>query len=150
MSNLKKRILEAGLLKQSKLIADFRTRVKDVMANDGNVNEESYDNHQQTFQSEALAEVNLLGDEVQFATQEFLEMKKIDPDHQHNQVEFGAVVQTNLRTFLVSASLEEFMVAGRPYFGISINSPAYQAMKGKKVRDSFIVQGKKYIIEAIY
>lgn len=150
MSKLKKNILEAGLEKQSELIGDFRIRIKDAMANDGNVNEEAYDNHQQTFQAELLAEVNLLSDELEFANQELLEMKKIDSDYQHKQVEYGAVVQTDQQTFFVSASLEKFIVGGRSYFGISINSPIYQAMKGKSAGDRFVCHNKTYLIEAIY
>jgi len=150
MSNIKKVILEAGLQKQVALITDFRTRIKDAMANEGITNEESYDNHQQTFQAEVLAEVNLLNDELEFANQELIEMKKIDSDYKHKNVDYGAVVQTDQRTFFVSASLEEFTAGGKQYFGISINSPIYQAMRRKKVGDRFSTHNKTYIIEAIY
>lgn len=150
MSTLRQLVIESGLEKQQRLIADFRDRIKDAMANDGNVNEESYDNHQQTFQAEVLAEVNLLADELEFATKELIEMKKIDPDHKPVQAEYGAIVETDVRTFFVSASLEEFMVSGRPFFGVSINSPIYQDMKGKRVGDSFTVRGTTYNIRKIY
>lgn len=150
MGKLKKTILAAALQKQSELITDFRTRIKDAMANDGNVNEESYDNHQQTFQAEVLAEVNLLNDELEFANQELLELKKIDSDHEHKHVEYGSVVQTDQRAFFVSASLEDFTADGKQYFGISINSPIYQAMKGKSVGDRFSTHKKNYVIQAIY
>lgn len=150
MDNIKKKILEAGLKKQAQLISDFRTRVKDAMANDGNVNEESYDNHQQTFEAQVLAEVNLLNDELEFANQELLEMKKIDSDYKHKNVDYGAVVETDQKNFFVSASLEEFTAEGKQYFGISINSPLYQAMRMKKVGDRFRSSNKEYLIEAIY
>lgn len=150
MNTIKKIIVDAGLQKQNNLISDFRTRIKDAMSTEGNVNEESYDNHQQTFQAEVLAEVNLLSEELEFANQELLEMKKIDCDYRHKQVEYGAVVQTDQKTFFVSASLEEFTADGKPYFGISIKSPIYQAMKGKKVGDRFTSHKKTYLIEAIY
>lgn len=147
---MKKKILEAGLRKQSQLISDFRTRVKDAMANDGNVNEESYDNYQQTFEAQVLAEVNLLNDELEFANQELQEMQKIDSDYKHKNVDYGAVVQTDKRTFFVSASLEDFIADGKHFFGISINSPIYQAMRRKKVGERFRVSNNEYLIEAIY
>jgi hypothetical protein len=150
MSNIKKIILEAGLKKQEKLITDFRTRIKDSMANDGTTNEESYDNHQQTFQAEVLAEVNLLNDELEFANQELIEMRKIDADYKHKNADYGAVVETDQRTFFVSASLEDFTADGKQYFGISINSPIYHAMRRKKVGDRFTTHNKTYLIEAIY
>ena len=120
------------------------------MANDGGVNEESYDNHQQTFEAQVLAEVNLLNDELEFANHELLEMKKIDSDYKHKNVDYGAVVQTDQCTFFVSASLEDFTAGGKKYFGISINSPIYQAMRRKKVGDRFTTHNKTYLIEAIY
>jgi len=150
MSLMKKMILEAGLRKQSQLIKDFKTRIKEAMANDGNVNEESYDNHQQVFEAQVLAEVNLLNDELEFANHELQEMKKIDSDYKHEQVDYGSVVQTDQRTFFVSAGIEEFPVGDKSYFGVSVKSPIYQAMKGKKVGDLFSSHQKVYRIEAIY
>jgi len=150
MDNLKQAILEAGLRKQSELIADFRTRVKDAMTNDGTVNEESYDNHQHTFEAQVLAEVNLLNDELEFANHELLEMKKIDSDYEHKHADFGSVVETDQRNFFVSASLEEFTAGDKKYFGISINSPIYQAMKGKKAGEIFSSHKKVYLIKAVY
>lgn len=150
MSTIKKVVLEAGLRKQEQLIGDFRRRIKDAMHTDGTVNEESYDNHQQTFQSEILAEVNLLNDELEFANQELMEMKKIDSDLNHQQVEYGAVVETDRQAFFVSASLEEFQAGGKEYFGISIKSPIYQSMKGKRAGDRFRVRNTDYTIKKIF
>lgn len=147
---MKQSIVEAGLRKQSELIADFRTRVKDAMSNEGNVNEESYDNHQQTFEAQILAEVNLLNDELEFANHELSEMRKIDSNYVHSYVDYGAVVETDQRNFFVSASLEEFTVGDKQFFGISINSPVYQAMRGKKVGEHFSSHKNVYIIRSIY
>lgn len=150
MSKIKRMILDAGLRKQQQLIDDFRIRIKDVMKTDGNINEESYDNHQQTFQAELLSEVSLLNDELEFANQELLEMKKIDSDLKHKQVEYGAVVETDLQTFFVSASLEVFNAGDKSYFGVSINSPIYKSMRGKKVGDRFHTRKTDYVIKQIY
>ena len=150
MDNMKKNIVEAGLRKQFEVINDFKTRIREAMENDGNVNEDSYDNHQQTFQAQVLAEVSLLSDELEFANNELLEMKKIDSDFKHGQVDYGAVVQTDQRIFFVSAGIEEFTVGNKQYFGISVRSPIYQAMKGKKVGEHFSSHKKGYRIEAIY
>jgi transcription elongation GreA/GreB family factor len=150
MDNMKRTIVEAGLRKQSEVINDFRTRIKDVMANDGNVNEESYDNHQQTFQAQVLAEVTLLNDELEFANHELLEMKKIDSDYKHDVVDFGSVVETDQQAFFVSASIEDFTVGDKQFFGISVKSPIYSAMKGRKVGDQFSSHKKLYRIKAIY
>jgi hypothetical protein len=149
---LKSRIIQAARRKQEQIIADFRQRIKDATATDGNVNEEEYDNHQQSFKAGILAEVNLLNSELEFVNRELDEIRKIEnfKETLHEQVEFGCVVRTDVRTFFVSASIEQFEVDGESMFGLSIHSPVYEAMKGKKVGDSFFYKNHTYLIREIF
>ena len=75
--NFKDQILQAAKTKQEGIISDFRQRIKDAMANDGNVNEEEYDNHNQSFNASILAEVNLLNNELEFVNHELEEIRRI-------------------------------------------------------------------------
>lgn len=138
--------------KQQVLIEDFRRRIKDVLANEGNVNEEEYDNHLQSFKAESFSEINLLNEEVIFADKELEELRKIEAfeGHSHDKVEFGTVVVTDQRNFFVSASLEDFEVDGMKVFGISVNAPLYTLMKGKKVGQKFKYNGNAYTIQDIF
>lgn len=150
MTNAKNDILKAGLEKQQAIIADFRHRISDVMDSEGSSKKEEYDNFHQTFTSETLAEVNILNNEIEFAAHELEEMRRINCNHPHDKVEYGAVVKTDRRTFFVSASLEDFNVGGDHYFGISVHSPIYCAMKGKKAGDRFKTRDVQYVIEEVY
>ncbi|HZY79620.1 MAG TPA: hypothetical protein VFE50_08865 [Cyclobacteriaceae bacterium] len=150
MQNVKNDILTAGLRKQESIIADFRQRINDVMLGEGSSRKEDYDNFHQTFSPESLAEVNILNNEVEFANHELEEMKRIDCNHFHNQAEYGSIVKTDRKTFFVAASLEDFDAGGRQYFGISVNSPIYFAMKGKKAGEHFKTRNVEYVIEEIY
>jgi hypothetical protein len=149
MKNVKSEILTAGLKKQEAIIADFRKRISEVMQNEGSAKGE-FDNFYQTFPPETLAEVNILNNEVEFANQELEEMRRIDCELQHKQAEFGAVVKTDRKTFFVSASLEDFDVADSHFFGVSVHSPLYFAMKGKKPGECFRTRNIEYLIEDIY
>ncbi len=151
-SELKKRIVESAIKKQESIIGDFRQRVKDVLETEGNVNEEEYDNHQQSFKSESIAEVNLLNDELEFASKELDELRKMEGygDRVHDCVEYGAVVKTDRKTFFVSASIEDFDSENMRVFGLSVHTPLYKAMKGKKAGQSFSCQGVHYNIEQIF
>lgn len=151
-NELKKKILEAAVVKQESIVDDFRLRIKDIIANEGNVNEEEYDNHQQSFKSEGITEVNLLKDELEFATSELEEIRKIQSfeESSHLAVEYGTVVRTNRRTFLVSASIENFEVEGIKLFGLSVNAPLYKQMKGRKKGESFMYGNTSYVIEDIF
>jgi vacuolar-type H+-ATPase subunit D/Vma8 len=149
---LKNRILQAAKFKQEQIISDFQQRIRDAMATEGNVNEEEYDNHQQSFKAGVLAEVNLLNNELEFVNRELDEIRKIEnfKDTVHEQVEFGSVVRTDKGTFFVSTSIEEFEVDGDPVFGLSIDSPLYEIMKGKKVGESFAYKTYTYLIREIF
>jgi hypothetical protein len=149
---LKRQIVDAGIRKQESLINNFRQRIADVMANDGNVNEEEYDSHSQSFKSEGISEVNLLNNELRFSVEELRELKRIEctDEHHPSAVQFSAVVETDRRTFFVAVSLEEFRAGHQTIFGVSVYSPIYKAMKGKKIGSSFSYGGITYQIEDIF
>src|SRR5689334_18242686 len=106
---LKRQIVDAGIRKQESIVNDFRQRIADLMSTEGNVNEEEYDSHAQSFKSEGISEVNLLSDELRFCLDELRELRCIECTDEHHPlaVQFGAVVETDKKTFFVAASLEE-------------------------------------------
>ena len=149
---LKKRILDAARARQESLISDFRQRIKDAMTNTGTVNEDEYESHQQSFNASILSEVNLLNNELEFANHEMEELRKIEnfSDTVHLIAEFGAVVRTDKCIFFISVSIEHFKVDGSPIIGISVESPLYQAMKGKSVGQEFFYKDDSYRILEIF
>lgn len=152
MTALKKEIVQAGIKKHLAVMEDFRQRIKDITATDGNVNEEEYDSQVQSHNTEILAEASLLSDQLQFARHELEELKRIDSflDRKHIIVEFGTVVVTDKATFFVSVSIEEFDVNGKPMFGLSVQSPLYKCMRGKMVGETFTHEGTVYRIKEIF
>ncbi len=151
-AQLKREILTAGLKKHEAIIQDFQNRIKEMIATDGNINEEEYDSHVQSQKAETLTEVSLLSDQLQFANRESYELKRLEwsIEDQHRVVAFGTVVVTDQGTFFISASIEEFSVNGQPVFGLSVLSPLYKNMRGKKVGETFKYGGKRYLIKEIF
>jgi transcription elongation GreA/GreB family factor len=147
----KAEVLKAGIKQQQRLIDDFRKRVNDIMTSEANEGDE-YDAHQQSFRSETMAEVGLLSDQLQYAAHELDELKHIrNYEHErHPVVEYGTVVKTDRDTFFISVGVERFYVDDLPVFGISVQSPIYRVMKGKKVGDWFSDSGITYQIEEIF
>ena len=64
--------------------------------------------------------------------------------------EYGTVVKTDKETFFISVGVERFYVDDFPVFGISVQSPIYKVMKGKRVGDRFSYKGLTYRIEEIF
>lgn len=150
--NFKKKILAAGIQKHQSVIDDFRQRIKEIMATDGNVNEEEYDSNIQSQKSENVEQASLLSDQLQFANVELDQLNKIESsiDRIHSVVEFGTVVITDKIAFFVSASIEQFSIDGKPIFGLSVHSPLYASMKGKKEGESFSYGTTTYRIKEIF
>lgn len=61
----------------------------------------------------------------------------------------GAVVKVNDRFFVVAVPTPILRVNGVEMLGISTEAPLYQAMKGRRVGDTFEFHGKNILVEEI-
>lgn len=151
MNQSKLEILAAAIASQKSIINDLQKRTTDIMANDGNVNEEEYDSTEQSIKSALIDEAEGLGDELAHARNELSDLEKLKQINERcTTVQPGAVVTTNRGIFFVSASIEEFNVGTSRFFGISPKAPLYQKMKGKKSGDKFKFGKMEYVIKHIY
>ncbi len=135
----KHKVLDAAIHQHETVIRDFRERIHAMMHHDGDVNEEAYDIQTQSLQAETTTKVDLLSGQLEFANRELDELMRMKADMGsiHDVVRRGSVVKTDKEIFFVSASIERFQADGQSLFGLSVSSPLYLAMKGKKVGDVF-------------
>ena len=152
MNNFKKRIIAAGIKKHQSVIDDFKQRIKELMKTDVSAGDEEYDSQVQSQRAEVLSEASLLADQLQFAGKELEELKRIEssPDGKFESAAFGTVVVTDRKTFFVSTGIEEFDVDGKSLFGLSVYSPLYRQMRGKRVGDKFTYGNTTYTIKEIF
>lgn len=148
----KRPILEAAIRQHETVIADFREGIRQMMANEGNVNEEEYDQQTQAMVAETSADVDRLAGQLSFANQELSELIRMRQsiDEKHDTVQRGSVVVTDRDTFFVSSSIERFQAEGMSYFGLSPASPLYQVMKGLKAGDTFSYGKTTYQVLNVY
>ena len=149
---LKRKMLEACITKQKSLIADFKERIKSLLETGPLGNEDEYDNTELSQKAQGLAELETLIQNLQFANREMgtLLQLKSKLNEAITYVAPGAVVVTNVRTFFVSVSTEQFQVGEHSFVGLSDKSPVYLAMKGKVKGDIFSCAGTAYKIIDIY
>ena len=147
----KQQVLEEAIKRQLSLIADFRERISDLMANDGNTNEEEYDLQSQAIMHENTSKVNLINNQLWFANEELQRLYKLQTNiHYRNETaQLGALVTTDRGIFFVSTSIEKFTVDGTPIFGLSTQSPLFQSMIGKNAGEEFEYKGTKYVIQSV-
>jgi len=146
--NFKKQILEEGRKKHNSVIYDFNARMQELLKNVSKINADKYDLQQQSLSAEASRKLLRLSEQFQFAEKELQIINNIRIDKTLQQrVGPGSVVVTDKKTFFVSASIEKFYVEGKEIFGLSLESPLYKQMQGKKKGDDFTCRGDHYHIK---
>ena len=143
-ATLKTDILEASVRMQSALVASLKKRINEARA----ATCDKVDRH--TLNQDLLAEINILNNEIELAVLELNEMRRIDCSAFHSRAEYGAVVETDKGCYFISAGIKDFSAAGGNYCGISVYSPMYAAMKGKRAGESFRSGNVQYKIESIF
>lgn len=66
------------------------------------------------------------------------------------EIQLGDIVETDKGNFFVAVSADEFEIGGVKYRGISVESPLYQALRGKKNNDKVIVNNNSFILRNSY
>ena len=90
-----------------------------------------------------------LSEQLLITQKDLDQLQRIDPAVRLDVVQYGAVVHTNVRNFLIGASLDEFDSVGKSYLGVSTKAPLIQELTAKSVGESLIFNGIEYIIEDI-
>jgi hypothetical protein len=149
---LKRKMLNASIEKQQALIDDFKTRIQNILDTSGLGNEEEYDNNELSQKAQASQEIDSLNQGLKMALDEMEILKTLTTSLSSDQqfVALGAVVVTNRDTFFVSVSTEQFEADGKTFTGVSLESPLYSAMKGKKTGEKFSCKGLTYKIHEIF
>ena len=66
------------------------------------------------------------------------------------EIQLGDVIETNLGNFFVAVPADEFEIAGVKYRGISVDSPLFQALLGKKNGGKVSVNNNSFILQNSY
>ncbi len=147
-AELKKEILAAATTMQQLVIEDFRLSIREMLASEGKVNEDEMDLSQQGFNTEMVQRSDQIADQLAFANEELKQLFDMASTigSTHNTIQLGSVVVTNREIFFVSVSIGSFEVDGQRIFGLSMESPLFKAMEGKKKGDHFSYNYGEYQI----
>lgn len=151
-ADFKRALLETSIKKHQSVIDDFKNSIKEMIGSESDANKEELDMSQQGFNAEQIHHANAIGDQVSFANMEMEVLQNMLPTIEdiNDTVKLGSVVVTDKDIFFVSASIERIKVNGFSVFGLSVESPLYQAMKGKKEGESFSYKDTHYRIKEVF
>ncbi len=149
-TTLKEGVLEAARARMQATADELRERIKDLHAvTIGDDNAESASQTESTHGSDVEL-MNSLSEQLEHLQQDLDRLEQIDPHTKLPSIQYGAMVRTDKRNFLIAASVEEFQVQDIPFLGVTPRAPLIQAMLGKKAGDSVTFNGIVYNIVEVY
>jgi hypothetical protein len=140
----KTELFEACMQQQNKEVENFENRVsslkKDLFENTESASQSAGGNADRM---ELLANYEK---ELVFSQMEMNQLSSLNPSVANIIVEPGAVVMTDQLNFYISIPTDKIEINGESFIGISIKSPIYSVMQGKKKGDSFEFNERAYNI----
>jgi hypothetical protein len=140
---LKKRLLEKCLEMQQMAVDTAKAAMLDAQetANDQPV---SMGDKYESFREMMQIDRDMYAQRYDEGLQLLNTLKKIDPDKTNPIPALGTIVKTDSSVFFVSASLGQVTLDGETYLAISMQSPIFKTMAGKKAGEEFSFRDKKY------
>ncbi len=146
---LKRSVLKAAHTKLNDTTNELRDRIAELRSvTIGDDNAESASQTESTHGGDVEL-MNSLGDQLDHIQKDLEQLGMIDPTVKLDIVQYGAVVHTDRRNFLIATGLEEFDAGGKLYLGVSTKAPLIQALMGKGPGDSMEFNGITYTIQDI-
>lgn len=146
----KRSVLKAARTHLENSAAELRERITELKAvTIGDENAESASQTESTRGSDVEL-MNSLGEQLVHVQQELERMKAVEEAGPMNTVQYGAVVHTDQRNFLIATSIDEFDAGGFRYLGVTPKAPVIQALYGKKMGEQATINGVTYAIMSIF
>lgn len=148
-TSLKRSVLKAARTRLDATSVELRDRITELRSvTIGDDNAESASQTESTRGGDVEL-MNSLGEQLENTKRDMEQIDLIDPGVKLDIVQYGAVVHTDQRNFLIAASLEEFDAGGKLYLGVSTKAPLIQALTGKGPGDRVEFNGINYTIQDI-
>jgi len=148
------RAVKKALLR--KAISHFESRIQELKKDQEELLQsldgdgETIDLDDQSRMDEASASVERENQQISYAQKEIIILNRVFDEPKKNQVDFGAIVETDQLNFLIAANFSKLTVEDKTYLGISVEAPIYKVMIGKKEGESFSFKDRTYHIQHIY
>lgn len=144
----KNKLFEACMVQQKTEVENFENRVtslkKDLFSNKESASQGEGGN---AGRMELLANYEK---ELAFSQMEMNQLKSLNPSVANTVAELGAIVMTDKLNFYISIPTDKIEINEESFIGISVKSPIYKMMQGKKAGDSFEFNETAYTIHNVY
>jgi predicted aspartyl protease len=146
--DLKNGLLNECIHLQQELVTAIKESMKHAIES-ANM-EPSAEDNADSFREQCNMDRDMYSMKLREATLTLAGLQKINGAIESDTVRYGAVVMTDVQNLFVSVSLGQVKFEGDTFVAISIQSPLYQVMEGKKKGDSFEFRGRTFKINEIH
>ncbi|WP_139957137.1 3-oxoacyl-ACP synthase [Flavicella sediminum] len=94
-------------------------------------------------------EMEKAGQQLKEVQQMKLLLERVNLEENTALVRLGSVVKTNVANYFMAISSGKISVEGEAYYAISPSSPIGRLLLGKKNKESFLFQGRNFVIESL-
>jgi hypothetical protein len=98
----------------------------------------------------AQIEIGKLDQQIALAQQQLADLQKLDPSVPLDQILVGSLFEINQNWYYCSVPFGQIQFADMTIFCMSSDAPLFQALKGKKVQNSTLFNGRDWKINKIY
>jgi transcription elongation GreA/GreB family factor len=98
----------------------------------------------------AQIEIGKLDQQIALVQQQLSVLQKLDPSVQLDQILVGSLFEIDQNWYYCSVPFGPIQLDQTTYFCLSTEAPIYQALKGKKVQESAVFNGRNWKINKIY
>lgn len=149
-STVKRAVLKTAISRLELTANELREQIEEIRnVASGNDDSDSASQRESTKGGD-LELMESLSEQLLITQKDLEQLQRIDPSVKLQVVQYGAVVHTNVRNFLIGASLDQFDSAGKSYLGVSIMAPLIQELSAKTVGERLTFNGIDHIIEDIF
>jgi transcription elongation GreA/GreB family factor len=145
----KKQIFEVCHKFQSEYVATLKRQLQQILES-ANEEKNAVEEGGDSFKEQLQIDREMYNKKLKEAIDNMELLNRIDPNKKSEAVSFGSVVVTDNQCFFVAASLGEVKVNGKNVYVISMSSPIFKAMSGKKKGESFQFMNKEVVIKELY
>lgn len=147
MPNLKETLTGLILEHLRAELADMKSYQKDLL---DAASQETEENRTENREEELMQSVDQEATQLNALTAYIQRLEQFDASEAHQQVEYGALVETDHGFYLVAVPSPMIKTAEGSAIGISTDSPFYQQMQGLREGDTFTVNEMDHLIKAIH
>jgi len=142
-------VLKAALTQLERLTVDLKERVSDLRSVTMTGDDAESASQTESVRGSDVDLLHAMEEQLFQVERDMARLSQLNPSAHSTVVQYGAVVHTSARNFLIAVSLDEFDAMGRRYLGVTLQAPVIQALLGRSVGERVIVNGVPYTVEAI-